>query len=109
MLADAVRAAGRQPSELLAPLPGYGEDQVAQLVAGLGAGLDRAGRATRSARAGLCQPGAALRQPDAALHRMAGAAATASAASDLPRRRRACRSGRITPATPDAEAVSWVR
>jgi hypothetical protein len=32
-----------QPGELLADLLGCGEDQVTQLVAGLGAGLDRAG------------------------------------------------------------------
>src|SRR5215472_10010003 len=88
-----------QPGQLLAHLLRCGEDQVAQLVAGWVRALTAPARATRSARMDSAAPSRLFGTPAASPLRAATAAATASAASDLPRWRRACRLGRITSAT----------
>jgi len=62
-------------------------------------------RATRSARIDSTAPSPDFGVPDASPFRAASAAATASAASDLPRRRRACRFGRITSVTSTPSAA----
>jgi hypothetical protein len=51
------------PGELLPQLLGGGEDQVTQLVAGLGAGFDRAGPGHPQRQDRLHQPVAALWHP----------------------------------------------
>ena len=75
-----------QPGEPPADLLGCGEDQVAQLVAGLGAGLDRAGpgHPQRPDRPPPPRRGSSAPRNASPL-RAASAAATASAAPDLPR------------------------
>ena len=79
--------------------PFSGDQQIAELVGGLGAGLDGAGAGTRSTRMASTIPLRALGVVVASSASTARAAASASMGSDLPRRRRRWRLGRSTSTT----------
>jgi hypothetical protein len=81
------------------------QDEAAQLLLGLGAGLDALRRATSKARSCPAGPARRLGVAVASPASTARAAASASTGSDLPRRRRATRLGRLTSNTVTPEPV----
>jgi hypothetical protein len=88
-------------------LLGRGDQQIAELVGGLGAALMAPVRATRSTRMASTIPLRALGVVVASSASTARAAASASMGSDLPRRRRRWRLGRSTSTTLTPAWVKW--